>query len=212
MKSFRSYVRLSMLLLALPLSAMASDGWYASVDPGQSQFTGLQNSDGPFVPVKTFPGLHERVFGYRFAAGYRFNQYFGVEAGYVDLGKADKSGVVILCVDPMGCAPVPFDFTVKTHGYVAEATGNWPLGDAWSLYGRVGGFASHSEVQTNLFLGNARSASDTTLVYGAGVAWSFSERLALRFSYDRYGNLGDTGSTGKFGVNLASLGLVYSFH
>jgi OOP family OmpA-OmpF porin len=64
----------------------------------------------------------ETTWGLR--AGYMFNQWFGVEGGYIDLGNySGDSGV-----------------EVDADAWQLAGVGNWDLTDQFSLYGKLGAF------------------------------------------------------------------------
>jgi OOP family OmpA-OmpF porin len=71
----------------------------------------------------------ERDTGYKLQLGYKLNQNFAIEGGYVDLGEfaynASFTG---------GTAKA----TVKASGWNLVAMGILPLGDTYSLLGRAG--------------------------------------------------------------------------
>lgn len=103
-----------------------------------------------------------KIFG-----GYRFSPYFGVEAGYADLGKF--SG-------PSG--------NLKANGYFVDAVGTWPLaGTGLSLLGRVGAFDGKLRSDT---LGVVDHERSTNLKVGAGLQYDLNPRLALRTEWERY--------------------------
>lgn len=144
--------------------------------------------------------------GYKFFVGYQFNDYFSLEAGYADLG---DFGVRV------ARAPGAGTLTGETSykGYNLDAVGTWPLTERLSAFGRVGAFRYETEEN---FIGTesvaaslSRDDKDTGYKFGAGLEYSFNERLSARIEAERYrieDMLGDNGS-----VNLYSIGLVYRF-
>jgi len=144
--------------------------------------------------------------GYKFFVGYQFNHHVALEAGYADLG---DFGVNV------ARAPEAGTLTGETSykGYNLDVVGTWPLTQRLSAFARVGAF--HYQTEEN-FVGTeslaaslSRDDDDTGYKFGAGLEYSFTERLSARVEAERYrieDMLGDNGS-----VNLYSVGLVYRF-
>lgn len=144
--------------------------------------------------------------GYKFFVGYQFTHHFALEAGYADLG---DFGVRVARAP--GAGTLTGEASYK--GYNLDAVGTWPLTERLSAFGRVGAF--HYETEEN-FIGTeslaaslSRDDKDTGYKFGAGLEYSFTERLSARIEAERYrieDMLGDNGS-----VNLYSIGVVYRF-
>src|SRR5215467_15829486 len=110
-----------------------------------------------------------------------FMKYFGVEASYVDFGKATNSGV-----------------DVTASGEVVNAIGVYPFNNQWSAFARAG------LINATLKAGGT-SSTDVKATYGVGGAFNFNRNLALRASYDIYSKLGDSGRTGETDVDMLSV-------
>lgn len=144
--------------------------------------------------------------GYKFFVGYQFNDYVALEAGYADLG---DFGVEVARAP--GAGNLTGDTSYK--GYNLDVVGTWPLAERLSAIARVGAFRYETEenfVGTgSLAASLSRDDRDTGYKFGAGLEYSFTERLSARIEAERYrieDMLGDHGS-----VNLYSVGLVYRF-
>lgn len=213
----------SLLMSVLPNLASAADGWYGAFDLGRSHFTSLVGGDGPFPSNFFVPyTVDDTDTTYRLAAGYRFNSYLGLEGGYANLGKAEQFAILTLFSEP-GIPPTVIKESndLRVHGYLAEVIGTLPLGFGLSLYARAGGFASHVE-NINSSPGTINPGvrntdftyTHTSVTYGAGIGWSYSDRFEFRLGWDDYGTLGNTGgtgTTGRFRVSSLALGVLYSF-
>lgn len=197
---------------AMPAAA-ADNGWSVAVDVGQSMYSksdfNIAASPGWTTNYSTHPTA------YRLLVAYKFNRYWGIEGGYVDLGKAKADTT---CVT--GCT-IPdrgtyLDTRADAKGWQLAGTVDYPFADRWKVFARLGVIDAkvNYTVQSNAFaLGTAMHASDTSVkpTFGVGVGWSVTDNLGLRLSWDRYQSLGSTSSTGKYGVNLVSVGAQYSF-
>lgn len=144
--------------------------------------------------------------GYKFFAGYQFNDHIALEAGYADLGDFGLK---------VARAPDTGTMTGATSykGYNLDLVGTWPLTQRLSAFGRVGAFRYETEENfvgtESLAASLSRDDKDTGYKFGAGLEYSFTERLSARLEAERYrieDMLGDHGN-----VNLYSVGLVYRF-
>ena len=76
----------SILLLCLPVLSQARDKGF-SLGAG----VGLSNLDEASVFLG-MPDIDKSGTGFRFLVGWKFNEYFGLEAAYADLGAASIAG------------------------------------------------------------------------------------------------------------------------
>ena len=196
--------------LASPLAANAADqgGWYVGLDAGQAHYAGLSGQ------VATPPGgsshFSDNNFGYRVTGGYQFNEYWGLEVSWVDLGTAE--------MDITATTPTPgtLNEKVKTHGFLVAGTGTLPFNDQWSAFLRLGMIDGHVEVDaagTGSLVADSgsQSSTDWKTTYGVGLNWNFYSNWTARIGWDQYRNLGNQNKTGEGNVNLASIGVVYKF-
>ena len=203
--------------LALPLAANAADqsGWYVALDVGQAHYTGIMGqveAIGGIPPASSGVTTHvsNNDTGYRLSGGYKFNEYWGLEASWVDLGTAEGDGSV---TSP---SPGSINGKIKSYGFVVAGTGTYPFNDQWSIFLRLGMINAQKEVDVTAS-GSLAPAAETTsstdwkTTYGAGLNWNFYSNWAARIGWDQYRNLGNQNKTGEDNVNLASVGIVYKF-
>lgn len=200
------------VLSGLALSASAADGgWYGGLSLGRStnRFNTADFASG-------IPGVSEsqnqKDEAFKFFGGYQFNPNFGLEGGYTDLGKFsyNYSGATSAAS------------TYKTHAWSLAATGTAPLGQGFSLFGKLGLALTQAKdsisdpgnllagVTTPALLGNS-SHSRTAVMWGAGAEYAFNSRYSLRAEYEDYGRVGDSNSTGSAKDGLWSMGLKVNF-
>lgn len=115
--------------------------------------------------------------------GFKFNEYVGLEAAYVDLGDGDFEA--------------PFTGSVSTDGFKASVVGFLPVAETVDLYGKVGLYLWDAD-----FDGGGDDDSDIS--YGIGAAWGVADNLKVNLGYDIYDFEGDE-------ANNVNLGLTYSF-
>lgn len=156
------------LLGVLASAAAVADtepGFYVGVGLGQATIeiddTGFGNSfDAHDAAFKVF-------------AGYNLNQYFAGELTYFDGGEADQG---------FGSGTVE----VGTDGLTLSALGRLPLGEAFSIFGRIG-FASY-DVGANGRVGNrafvSNSGGDDEFSYGVGAGFNVGRSFELRAEYE----------------------------
>lgn len=123
-------------------------------------------------------------------AGWQFIPYLGVEVGIQGTRKFAES-----FTDEDG---IKYSTSYKLSNVNASAIGTLPLGDTWSLYGRIGVARTqlrYRDVESVPAMGGeltyieTEKGHETNLVYGVGIAAAFENaRLRLeytRFKYDR---------------------------
>ena len=109
-----------------------------------------------------------KVFG-----GYSFNQNFAIELAYLDGGDAEMS---------IGNSAVG----VELSGLNASAVGSIPLGDVFTLFGKIGFMSYDAEVSARVGGSTVFSekGSDEDISYGIGGAFSFGKSFSLRAEYE----------------------------
>ncbi|NKI17132.1 porin family protein [Spongiibacter sp. KMU-166] len=98
--------------------------------------------------------------------GAQFNQYFGVEAGYLNFG--EFSGTA-------GSADI--------DGYDLAVVGRLPLTESFGLYAKAGQLFWDADFD---FLGTKQSYDGDEPFVGVGVDFKVAENLAVNLEYDRY--------------------------
>jgi len=123
-----------------------------------------------------------RETSWKLYGGFQFNPTWGLELGYNDLGRFRGSDI---------------------HSWTLAGTATLPLGERWSLLGKLGAAWNHPK-----FTG---ASNHTDLLAGIGVGYSMTKNLGLRLEYEDFGKLSkvNTGNDSK-GRNLG-LSLKYTF-
>lgn len=137
--------------------------------------------------------------GFGIFAGYRFNRNFAIEVSYLDLGAVtaelmNSTRVEGARLDAEGEA------RLDAKGLMASALISIPLGQRFSIFGRLGVLAWDADLSANasgsIRLGNrrisfdglneSRSRSGTDGAYGGGVRFAFNENMAVRAEFTRF--------------------------
>lgn len=159
-------------LLGLPAVSQAESQWYVGGSVGQSD-------------VDEF-GIDDEDTGFKVFGGYKFNEYFGLELGFVDLGELE-SGTNELDVD----------------GVSFGAVGTLPLSEKFSVHGKAGVFAWDAD--TRGAIGTRFSDdSDTDPFYGVGLGYQFDKNWSVIGEWERY-------EIDDFDADLLSVGFAYRF-
>lgn len=198
-------------------SAVHADGFYALGAVGQSHFEGSRSaaedalaSDGALIGADTTATptrFDNNDTGYKLQLGYKFNQNFAVEGGYVDLGQqhyhADFNG---------GVASAKVD----ARGWNIDALGMLPVAGQFSAFGKVGVVDAQvryhiSGVSDDGSFADTREKYRVSPNFGVGGEYSINDDTAVRLELERFADLGKKSTTGEQNVDLVSLGVAYHF-
>jgi OOP family OmpA-OmpF porin len=211
---------LAITFLNAPLLAYAAGPYIGAsvgqawVDASAREIEAAFSSDDGFVASGTT--IDDSDTGWKAYVGYRFNPFFAIEGGYVDLGKATFSTNIVSAPSPYDAfTPFQIHGTAEATGYNLTAIVGMPLGSAAFLFAKGGAFywdADFTETIPGFGTRVARSESDTKLTYGAGLELGLSHGLRIRGEWERFEEVG-SGIGGREGtdVDLASVGLMYEF-
>lgn len=176
----------SAALMALPLTTSAAEpGWFAALNLGNSDydvslsdFSGLD--DGSLMVTE----FDHKDTAYSISGGLFFNEYLGVEVGYINMGEADASAFSNgLETYPVGDAALTFE----TDGFKLGALGSIPLGSGFDLQAQLGYFAWDSDASIAVNDTDAGNAGDSgsDFYYGLGIGYGY-EIVNYHLSYTRY--------------------------
>lgn len=159
-KSILSILVASALTVTSSAVFAADEGFYLGGGLGQSRTTNSTTN------VST-TGTSFKLIG-----GYSLNKNFAVEAEYVDLGTfASVTGA-----------------DVKGTALGVSAVGTLPLGDTFSLYGKVGvaSVSTTTTAQPGWILLVSGNQSKTGVSAGFGGEFNVAPNAAIRLSFDSY--------------------------
>jgi hypothetical protein len=137
-----------------------------------------------------------------FHAGYRFGGRIAFEASYARLGNGSGSLCMMdACIPETGT----FDFEAERVELVLLAF--LPLGRNVELFGKAGAGRVTTQARIYPWDGDPSyfDSADTGGIFGAGVAWRHSQRLALRLQFDRHQSSSSDGTAFWAGA-MISLG------
>ena len=172
-KRCRQLVLLSGLsLFALPALSQTQDNWYigGSINQAFVDEAGIDDDDTGF-----------KVFG-----GYRFSDYFAIEASYYDLGDVSEG-----------------DNSFSVDGGSLRVMGSIPVSRDFSLFGKVGMHAWNADVG-GAIAGRFSDDSDTDVFYGVGAEYRLTGPWSVRGELERY-------EVDDFDVDQVSVGVAFHF-
>ena len=193
------------LLLALVLAALLASPAFASKKSALKSYFGVAvSSDSTdYKNPDFFSGDVDDSTGYSIWAGYPILPYLAAEVGYTKIGDADFDGLW-QGFDDQG--------TIKADGIRVSVLGAIPIGNRFSVFGRVGMYAWNVD-ESEVFDGvpESYSESGTDLIYGAGFQVMLTEKLLdLRAEWVRSEGVGEFGEgTGSGDTDSFSVGLIF---
>jgi OmpA-OmpF porin, OOP family len=198
--------------LLCPFAHAADSGVYLFGSAGATEYSSFKSSFDDHVAAAGFTGIQSSVDKYdrglKGGIGYNFNRYFGLEAGYVSLGKSDYSATVT-----GGSATG----RVKAGGAVLSGVATAPLGGGFSVFGKAG--IINAKVQMAIDVASAggpaeitNTATRTKGAYGVGIAYDLDARWSVRSEYEYFREIGAADTTGTANVFMFSLGVVYKMY
>jgi hypothetical protein len=186
-------VATGLALVGAPASAAE---WYGGLSYGETNVETSESIEGVDLDFEADDNAF-KVFG-----GYMFNDYFGVELSYLDLG--DASDRVGFDGGEIGAIEIDAEIT----GFAAEAVAQYPVGPvdlfakagmvAWDVEGDITGFDLGGNEIGSL------SADDDgeDLIYGIGARYNAGQ-FAIRAEYQ------EVDTDGVDDLSLVSIGVEY---
>ncbi len=158
------HVLAALIIGALPGVAAADGHWY---------FGGAIGTANIDETISGFRFDSEST-SYKFYGGRQFNDYFGLEAGYLDLGNFNEQVLV-------GGSVVPI--SADADGFTFAAVGSVPAGKKFRLHATIGSFFWDG---ANEIAGVNSNVSDANIFFGAGLSYSLTKNMSLRGDAVRY--------------------------
>lgn len=154
----KSLVLLAFAILLFPVLAMCQG--YVGASIGQTDL-GDEGFDKPT--------------SYSIVGGYRLNDFFAIEATYVDFGKAEPD-----FVDP------DLGLFLEASGFDVGAVGIFPVGNKFEVFARAGFMKWDVNAGSTLLPEVTVGLDGEDLNYGVGFAINFTDKFNLFGGYQRY--------------------------
>jgi OmpA-OmpF porin, OOP family len=124
--------------------------------------------------------------------GGMFNEWLGLEVGYLNMGRADRAGG-----------------RTRAHGINLSLVGRIPVG-AVNLFAKGGATYGRTEVSADLLSGvSSGKGRGTGLSVGAGVGYDFGRNSSVVLEYGRHDF--HFAGAGRKAVDLTSVGYMHRF-
>jgi OmpA-OmpF porin, OOP family len=199
----------ALALLSAPLAHAADLNWYLGLGGGYSRakfYTADFSSGGLATDSKK-----EFDSGYKMFLGYQFNRSWAIEAAYTNLGNFQYHYENIV----PGGGSERDDY--KVTGFSLSLLPIVPLGNRFSIYGRLGVFSSTARRtvavdSTGTKTGFSAQASDISPLTGVGMQLKLDEETDVRVEYENYGRVGSTDAgVGRANVQMLSVSAVFKY-
>jgi len=179
-----------------------------TVDASQSDFNRVLTSAGL---SNVSSSVDKSSTGYKLGAGYMFNENFGIEGGWVDLGKAKANGR-----GTSGGIPVNVDVDAKASGIFIAGIVASRVSEEFSVFAKVGFIDSTVQLSARASSGGiaasgSASSSGWTTMFGAGLQYDVDRQWGIRAEYESFPKLGDKNKTAEADVTMISIGVVLRF-
>jgi opacity protein-like surface antigen len=145
------------------------------------------------------------------ALGYRFNRHFAAELEYLSFGTTHV-------VEQYRLASAPFPFPAEIdHRYSSEITGpalsllgSLPLGRRFDAYLRAGVLFADRRLVIEQFDTGEATFGSTVWLGGVGMAWSATDRWAVRVEYQQTGPLDESLLAGETELERIGLSVLFT--
>lgn len=185
----------AVVLMLASAPALAQDtSWFVGAGIGY-----MKTDDT--CPLTAAPGSNceDKETVWKVFGGYLFNPYLGVEFALVDLN--DRAATV------SGLGSANAKFTI----FELTLLGTVPISQRTSLYAKVGLYQWDADFEFASGASGSADANGNDYTYGLGVKYQFTRNAALRLEWQRYNNVGDPSTTGRFNADVFSVGALWSF-
>lgn len=213
------------LLLCVAAHAGDLDNFYVGANFGRElnsyntgsldqQFEAEAIASGEGLDIKS-RSVHRFVDVWWGDAGYYFTPYVALDAAYFHLGEFRYKTTGRLNVGGTEYA-TSSSMELTSGGPAVSLLGRLPLTDSFEANLRVGDYIGKTVFydQFNvLSQSSVVSSSKTTssLLVGAGAAYTFAGHWSVRIDYLRVNKTGDSSLGGKYSINLATAGVSFTF-
>ena len=159
----RKIVGAVLLAMGMVGSASAANGFYAGVSVGEASIDACDDVVGA-------TSCDDSDTSWKIFGGYDLNEYFAVEAAWVDMGEISASGPGV-------------SVTAEGDGFVADVKGTLPINDQFGVFAKVG------LISWELEGGGAASGLEddgNDAMYGVGAHYMFTEQFGVVAEWERF--------------------------
>lgn len=164
-----------------------SSGWYVELRHGRSSLVQTFGSGGVGTTL-----LDDESNTSSAELGYSLNPYFGLQAGYQDLGTFRGLHLGSPCPPEAEICPayiVARPLEAEVTGWSLAAVPAWPWNDRFALYGKLGALAWEGDLSDlealPVGVRTAESFSDTDLLTAVGARYRFARGFGVLLEHQR---------------------------
>jgi len=189
---FKPFLIAALLFLgAVPGPAPAQDaGWYVGLGAAHMKTDGC-----PPAPAT----CDDKDSVWKLFGGYQFNQYLGYELAISDMGKRSATFAG------------PTLATAQFRFFEMTLTGTLPLGQRLAAYAKAGIFSWDVDFDFPPGAGQSADTNGNDFTFGAGVKYQFTRNFGVRAEWQRYNDVGDPATTGRFNADTYGVGAYFNF-
>ena len=197
MKAFAKRAALPLaaaLLVAGPVMAQSSRGGSSWLPYTQNGYVGL-NVGKPDYKLGCTAGFScdDPNASFHLYTGGSFNDWFGVEIGYLYMGKAHRQGG-----------------TTRGHGIDLNAVGTFPVSQSVKLFGKLGLTYGRTTISANAGSGEIVGDDDGFgPSYAVGASYDLNQATALLVEWDRHDM--HFAGRGRESIDAINLGVKFRF-
>lgn len=148
--------------------------------------------------------------GWKAFAGYKFTDNIAVEGTYYNLGKAEETY--------QHASFGAINATGEATGFGLSGMYSFEVFDNFDVFGKLGAIRWNLEGKAKSAATGATAVEEqagTSMIYGAGASYKFTDNLAIRGEYERYNaeyqtDLNDSSKTEESDVDILSVGATFS--
>ncbi len=145
--------------------------------------------------VSVSSSLDESTTSYKLYTGYMFNENFGIEAGWVDHGKAERT---------LG----PFTVGAHPRSLYLAATGSFPVSERFAVIGKLGAASNRTRVSAT---GETDERfKETSALIGIGATFAITPSMLAVVEYENFGKVFKDDED-NMKVNTLSAGIRFKF-
>ena len=173
--------------LGIPFAAQAENYVGVNVGSAKQKYSVAGNSGS------------ERDTAAKIYAGASLDKNFGVELGYADFGRANKSfsnGNTI---------------SANSNAFYIAATATAPINDQFAVFAKLGVTANRSKISVTSPTGSGSTKrNNTDALIGVGASYALSKDLSAVVEYENFGKVAKSGGD-SVKAEMYSVGLRYKF-
>lgn len=198
-------------ILAATSMAASAEGWYVGGAIGQASVEGVEAYAQEAMTTQGGRSAQytDGAGSSKFIGGYALNNFFALEAGFTSFG-SQEADVQYLG----GSEHNEWDMSA----IFIEVVGMLPIGESFSLLGKVGYAQTNTEYTYTDTVGGyiKTDKSKGTSKFGFGGEYVIAKKYAIRAEFERYLDVGaqfayDTAVNKPSDVDVVSVGFNYKF-